>query len=280
MSRNFLDLPAEMRSLICEYALTENHGLCYETSGGIGRLRVRDRGEFERSEGDDNSETDALDNVSNHEVKEEVPVPQVFPVNQLQLVCQQLYRETTGLEMRYNTIFFANGEDNGTRAPQQCAEFLRRLPAKQAKHMRIKVLNTENICNQNTQAISDLVLFCKHYPDSRLDIHFETIYCSPWQYLTGAMFVDIIFDKDMLSICDLKLNELVVLPSQANSSSNSDILIGWSFIETPDNLRLFPSFESFNEDYFRESTEILAEGVSFSVDEYVAWAKNWHQHGA
>lgn len=56
MARNFLDLPAEMGNLICEYVLTEEYGLCFETFGGVGRLRSRHRGVFEGLEWEDEEE--------------------------------------------------------------------------------------------------------------------------------------------------------------------------------------------------------------------------------
>ncbi|EUC51229.1 hypothetical protein COCMIDRAFT_32 [Bipolaris oryzae ATCC 44560] len=155
---------------------------------------------------------------SDDEVEEESIEPHLFPINQLQLVCQQLHQETKALDMRYNTIFFTNSEDNSTTAPQKCAAFLRRLREKQANHMRVKVLNTEDIWHQNTQIISDLVLFCKKNPppghSPRYPLRNYLLF-PPGNTARGATFVDVTFDKAIaLSICDMKLNELVVLPSQ------------------------------------------------------------------
>ncbi|EMD66643.1 hypothetical protein GGP41_008056 [Bipolaris sorokiniana] len=193
MEPHFLNLPPEIRNLIYEYALAQNHGLCYKWSNCAYRLRIRNE-EFEKIEEEENDDEDemghcweeddemdvdereyfewkyfesiadenssltkkdsinqsrfqsdgygqdkngytlahskldmeALTDGGDYEVKEKMTVPQILLVNQLQLVCRRLYSETKGLELRYNTVFFAGDKYNIEPFYQRYARFLRR----------------------------------------------------------------------------------------------------------------------------------------------------------
>jgi hypothetical protein len=93
---DLLNLPAEVRNLIYEYALTAPEGLRIQWQVGIARRRKK-----------------PVTVVDSAEEKDRVPI------NNLQYTNRQLHKETAGLEIQYNRITFTAHPSHKIKGPAE-----------------------------------------------------------------------------------------------------------------------------------------------------------------
>jgi hypothetical protein len=147
---HFLDLPAEVRNSIYEYALTFPHGLKYyhDPCFATDHMQVAD--------------ADSLTNPLAHWEPEDHAFLITQDANQLKIVSKQLHSETYSLVLRFNDIVFYDVQDTTL--------FLTRCSTSYYRHFRTFNIQQESFHKewpysiQNIDSLKQVFNFCRQAP--------------------------------------------------------------------------------------------------------------------
>ena len=120
---SLLDMPAEIRNEIYQYALTDTAG-----------LRVRSQATRNRCK---KKPVMHINDLDTGVVNEDQPLP----INQMMYVCKLLRKETAGLEVQYNDVTFTSTSSTNTGAMWGFTQFIERCTPTRLAWLRKVILD-------------------------------------------------------------------------------------------------------------------------------------------
>lgn len=274
----FQKLPRELRDRIYAYVLTATHDLALEAGAdGVSRICERqesisrptllskDRWPLLRAV---RRIRDAYCCVLGYRVRR-------LSFNQIQFVNHLFYEETHGLEYRYNTIFFEDG--NNRTAAQRCRQILNHPAAqKYGRYLRASIRGSQTCIGSTSDAECPLSLldFCRLYPTACLRLHNPLwTQADPRFVLVGLSYSAIVRNLHETSLC-ITSRTTVFSPSEMGAWR-----AGLLSDKVPENFRLFPYEAELNAavllDACRRSLVLQEEDLPLWVD----LAKVWFKYG-
>jgi hypothetical protein len=322
MAPHLLSVSGEIRNMIYEYALTENGGVCYrEDARGVGWLCTYQIGKditsdiglkeddsddelFDLDVFDEDEEAEGMREAGKirpleSEVHEFVQPRESAPTepeklqglvivepgsyivtNQLQLVCKQLRNETRGLTLRCNTVTFA--ESGPGRSSELCTNFVQSLSTNQKSHVKTLVVKQIGGCFKSKFSL--LIDFCVENPHVKIRLEDYNITYCPACIVAAAEIYKFVLRKRIPLFESMKTQFLAALRRFGSFEARMANLLPSH--ASPDNIRVFPRPEPFDEVEFRSRTmdhDILpicvTPGLERGIDSLVALGKDFVENG-
>ncbi|KAH3940907.1 hypothetical protein HBH53_210550 [Parastagonospora nodorum] len=267
----FMRIPAELRSIIYEYALTEDHPLSVKKPNGHAiyaalHPQLRDRHHLQ---------------ILSTGLSHPYGVRKTAEANQLRFANKQMYHETRGLSLHYNAIEFTNVED--------AHYFLKRCATLHLSKLRLVTIRW---ADQNTFGVPDPKIwqnisnFCQLYPSAMVRVHVSdrspnTLHTLLWLARYEAQI------RDTRSLFTALIEENSVFRDVVRPCL--PLAPGMPVVH--DSLRFFPAAEVFDEEEFvrnadnRHSFLVLPlalrlGGFRGGLDGLVSLMKHVVEHGA
>jgi hypothetical protein len=229
-------LPQELRDQIYKYVLQNETGLCYRSCrGGEEKLCTRNSSSSLRSAifwlyQYSFGHARRMCYICKHEN------------NHLKYVCKRLHYETTGLELRYNTIFF---EDAATDALEQCISAIHHDVRLHTVAIKCSPLSFAG--NYGSGSFSRILRHCEAQPNLLVKIYIPYWSQANPNFLPlGLNFLTALRRDTRLAH---RLSQLV----SHGSVADLDLLPVYGQI--PINLRIMPKEEVFSDHTFEKSCE-------------------------
>jgi hypothetical protein len=287
MGSHLLSLPAELRNQIYEYALVEPRSLfLVNDAHGVGHLCLHTQ---QAKEYYDQTKTlpswwgpRDVHNNNGLGTMAIVGLEKSIIANQLQFVCRQLRLETKGLSLRLNTITMIGNEMQGQGVYKMFLNFTKTISASQHKHLRTIILrdgkdiefapwapSLEAVCN-----------FCRSHPRVLVKYHQWKARPAGIPFLLHAVSVKHIYRRDTSFV--LLVTSDVALQKEFLNWDRSAIGLAPLL---PQNLRMFPADDVFDEQAFRSAVEEdevegwIAETIAGGVNSWIVLIRNWYEKG-
>jgi hypothetical protein len=272
----FERLPRELREQIYAYVLTTSHGLSFGSDrSGVSRICER-QAYYDMPNSTDQRHIWRLACIVIADYFSYSRLASDYSTfNQIQFVSRLLYRESHGLEIRYNTLFFR--DCNGLTAQQRCRQVIHRVatwPSAQGFKASVSSSLSESRTTPDATEYLKLVDFCRLFPRATIQLHTPLwSQCEPGFVLFGISYLAVVRHKN---------ESLDRVMQQIGIPLDSEMAIPISFLESegvPDNLRLMPCEEQLDRATLLTacSQALILRGSDSAL--WVELAEKWFRDG-